>query len=594
MRALFVALVLLAAPAAAAVPVRSGEHATFARLVYRDPSGSQVRAMPAADGTVEIDLGTDAPELDLGAIFDRIPRDRIAAVEVTGSILRLTLGCACDVEVGRIPSGHVVIDVVDPTAGPAATPVPAAFPRVVTPIALVPHPIILASAGEDGTPASLQEGPSRARARGLPPLAPRPVPSPRGPAQVRIHPSASLRLLPAPEPRPSTPHVPTCAIEERAVDILTADPTAALATLPAAFGAILDGGEAPSEAGAIALAETYLRVGWGAEAGRVLSDLGLVDGDLDAIGAALDGVPSEARLDPGCGPATTLLALLSPGPVIGWDRADHAALVLLLDALPEARWRDTRHAVAGRLADLGAADLLAARRDPAPTERAPGSPREAGTDLDAVAAVTEALEAAARDGVALGETELVNAEALLASVPEGVARDRLAAALVGGQLRAGFLAAAVTAARGDPALAEFLLETALGVLPPGRAAEFAVRIRPELPPGSPGADRAADLLRGYGLDDVAALFDRRPVRAATAPRDATGTALADRPWIGRDFAAMETSGDEDAPRRDVAAAIVSRNAAERPDGDLAVAAQALEQSRRIGDALSRLLAEPAR
>lgn len=590
MRALVAALALLAGPAAAAVPVRSGDHATFARLVYRDPSASELRVSSVEGGIVELRLGEGAPDLDLGAIFDRIPRERITEASFAGGVLRLTLGCVCDVRVERISSGHVVIDVEDPLADPSA----GAAQNIVQPMALVPRPVTLTSTDGDPGPSARRDGPTLARSRALPQPVPPAPPTPRGPAQVRIHPSASLRLLPAPDPMAVTPHVPTCAIEGRAAEIIEADPEIALAELPAAFGAILDGGEEPSDSGALALAETYLRVGWGAEASRVLSDSGIVDRDLDAIGAALDGVSSSTALDPGCGPATTFLALLSPDPMTGWDRADHAALVLLMDALPKARWRDARAAVAERLTELGAADLLAVRRDAPRTDPSSGPPREAGTDLAAVLAVTETLDAAAAEKRTLGEIDLVNADALLASVPEGVAHDRLAAALVDAQLRAGFLASAAAATRGDPALAESLLDTALQVLPSGRAAEFAVRIRPELPPGGPAALRAAALLRGYGLNDVAALFDRRPVSETALPRDVTGSALADRPWLARDFAAMSASGEEGAPRRDVANAIVLRNAAQRPDGDLAVAEQALEQSRRIGDALARLLQEPER
>ncbi|KAJ57335.1 hypothetical protein ACMU_02205 [Actibacterium mucosum KCTC 23349] len=102
------------------IRVRSGEHASFSRLVItfaeptewsfgRDATGYEFQAA-RADVT-----------LDLSAIFTRIPRNRIKDVSALGSNgFRIEMDCACHSESFEISPGKVVIDIKDGTEGETA------------------------------------------------------------------------------------------------------------------------------------------------------------------------------------------------------------------------------------------------------------------------------------------------------------------------------------------------------------------------------------------------------------------------------------------------------------------------------------------
>ena len=122
---------LMSDGARADVPVRSGEHATFTRLVFADGRAEGWTASRPDAGIVVLDGPDAATTLDLGAVFARIPRGRIVDATAEPGRLVLTLGCDCPVEVSRIASGHVVIDV---TNGP---PLPAGRPHVSRRISFV-------------------------------------------------------------------------------------------------------------------------------------------------------------------------------------------------------------------------------------------------------------------------------------------------------------------------------------------------------------------------------------------------------------------------------------------------------------------------
>lgn len=115
-----VLLTVLAPPVwAAPVPVQSGEHADFSRLVFlfgevpdwtfgRVPGGYELRTRAAG------------ASYDMERIFDFIPRDRIAAITARedGRVF-LDLGCDCHGDAFEIRTG-IVVDIKDGPAGPRA------------------------------------------------------------------------------------------------------------------------------------------------------------------------------------------------------------------------------------------------------------------------------------------------------------------------------------------------------------------------------------------------------------------------------------------------------------------------------------------
>lgn len=99
------------------ITLRSGEHEDFARLVAFLPADLNWDvAQNGRKVEVRIDAGKDH-DFDTGAVFDRIPRTRIAAVTQAGRN-RLSIDLACDCEVSSFFQSPrmLVIDVRDATA----------------------------------------------------------------------------------------------------------------------------------------------------------------------------------------------------------------------------------------------------------------------------------------------------------------------------------------------------------------------------------------------------------------------------------------------------------------------------------------------
>ncbi|MEL6680030.1 MAG: hypothetical protein AAFQ51_15090, partial [Pseudomonadota bacterium] len=111
------ALLALALPAAAQdqVRVRSGEHATFSRIVLEVPwSASQTVLREGR--RVRLTLPDVAGNVPTDTVFRRIPRRRIADVDfdANGRVLSLRLACGCEVDVFGLDDRLLVIDVRDP------------------------------------------------------------------------------------------------------------------------------------------------------------------------------------------------------------------------------------------------------------------------------------------------------------------------------------------------------------------------------------------------------------------------------------------------------------------------------------------------
>lgn len=116
-------LICLATPAAAqTIRVTTGEHDTFTRLVLSLPQGAEWEFGTTDDGYA-FRLPGRIPRWEIGSVFDRIPRDRLASITVDpdGSSLRLVLGCACHALPFEFRPGVIVIDLRDgqPPAGSA-------------------------------------------------------------------------------------------------------------------------------------------------------------------------------------------------------------------------------------------------------------------------------------------------------------------------------------------------------------------------------------------------------------------------------------------------------------------------------------------
>jgi len=111
---LFLSLSILPSVATAApLPVQSGEHEGFTRIVAQVPNGSSWDVAHIGQ-TVTLTLPADSDGFDTSNVFNRIARDRIATIKGDASSLVLTLDCTC--RISTFPSGpdYAVIDVADP------------------------------------------------------------------------------------------------------------------------------------------------------------------------------------------------------------------------------------------------------------------------------------------------------------------------------------------------------------------------------------------------------------------------------------------------------------------------------------------------
>ena len=100
-----------------AEPVRviSGEHPDFSRLVVFMPSGSdwQLEELDSTKYQLRI-VGQE--DFDTRTVFDLIPKSRLQALAVSNGQLVLTLGCNCPISQDVIPSGQLVLDILNPVS----------------------------------------------------------------------------------------------------------------------------------------------------------------------------------------------------------------------------------------------------------------------------------------------------------------------------------------------------------------------------------------------------------------------------------------------------------------------------------------------
>ena len=80
------------------IPIRSGEHSSFTRLVLTiDPAS--VWSLVETPGLIKVEFPDQLLNFDTGSIFDRIPKTRIsgisAALSGDKSVLNIAVPCAC-------------------------------------------------------------------------------------------------------------------------------------------------------------------------------------------------------------------------------------------------------------------------------------------------------------------------------------------------------------------------------------------------------------------------------------------------------------------------------------------------------------------
>lgn len=106
-------LALSSTPAWADTRVRSGEHATFTRLVLYLPTAAQGWSTERIDDGYRIDLDPPPTALDTSGIFDFIPRTRIRDVRLIDGSVLIDSGCDCHVSVFAARPDAIAIDVRD-------------------------------------------------------------------------------------------------------------------------------------------------------------------------------------------------------------------------------------------------------------------------------------------------------------------------------------------------------------------------------------------------------------------------------------------------------------------------------------------------
>lgn len=352
-------LATAALAAAQPVPVRTGEHEGFTRVVLYAGPGRDWRLY---QGPETIALRLDGAErFDLSRAFDRLHRRRVTGLRQEAGALVLDLGCDCGAQVYREGPDLIVMDVgrnrgrpgadgpFDAQRAPASLRLPAlpdwprtergqvlrfpagAGPEIPATNAATPEPSSLIPPIEVRDPTDhdvleaqkrLLEQLGRAAAQGL--LTPKgrdPVPRPAAPVDSAEEP-------PPPEPSPP-PDPPGDQVNLRAVTSVDAgaqaiadrlsgrisgarclpdravalrdwaDPALGFAPQIATLRAgLTDSRDRPVPDAITALARTYLHFGFGAEADSVL-DMRLEPAPEDRVLRALARIMDESRAPPG-------------------------------------------------------------------------------------------------------------------------------------------------------------------------------------------------------------------------------------------------------------------------------------------------------
>ncbi len=95
------------------INVRSGEHATFSRLVFSIPSQTEWSVSPV-EGGYQLSFTGAEDGFSLDEVFERIPKTRLSNIaQVAPNTLELTVPCICHLDSFLWRSDRLVIDVID-------------------------------------------------------------------------------------------------------------------------------------------------------------------------------------------------------------------------------------------------------------------------------------------------------------------------------------------------------------------------------------------------------------------------------------------------------------------------------------------------
>ncbi|WP_116086061.1 hypothetical protein [Tropicimonas sp. IMCC34011] len=323
---------------AAAEPVRvlSGEHADFTRivLIFDGPTSWSVSETETG---YDVQFDRDDFALDLDRVFDRIPRDRITGVSQKGDTLAIETGpeCPCSLTVFEAGGNAVAIDVKDaPGDRESAAPeqpvpaLPATFPASVSDAAVTeggPAPVLpaakdLSDAAENADlltmESDLLEQIGRAASSGYVKVAtPLPDPEPRSDVDVGEVPAPVESEVAGRSRQVSSPTRDKTCPDTAFLDVVSDDDGDPLLAVARARADLINGRGDLDRTAAVALAETYLNIGFGAEADQALDIAERPQSDVRRVVARLvDGRPDETRAfvdSHDCGGMTTLLAIVA-------------------------------------------------------------------------------------------------------------------------------------------------------------------------------------------------------------------------------------------------------------------------------------------
>ncbi|MEQ8897802.1 MAG: hypothetical protein RID23_11975 [Roseovarius sp.] len=138
MRWLFPAVLCMVWAGAAAgqtVTVRSGEHEGFSRLVFGLPARMGYEVMQS-DREARITFERRGLQWRTDSVFDRVPRDRLTALDAPDGkrVVVLSLGCDCDIDTFWHGAAYLVVDIRDPSGDPEDTAASAGGAPVTLPL----------------------------------------------------------------------------------------------------------------------------------------------------------------------------------------------------------------------------------------------------------------------------------------------------------------------------------------------------------------------------------------------------------------------------------------------------------------------------
>ena len=393
-RILILCLLVASATAARAevITFRSGEHADFSRLVLTIPRGTDWRLGRDGDGYA-LQLGNPADRFDISSAFDRISRNRIAALDPEAGPGRLGIALACDchataflwradklvldVADGGPPAGSVFETPIDGTAQglvrvdqPTLPILTGPGPQNTESLAALPDPFIQPDASEtllSATERAIAESLARAASQGLLTLDPtavlQPSQSPPGPAEMPMVTSAEDAAVSADVPalHPGLTTHSAIDISPRSLDpdqslSRTGQPCLAEGSLDVAawadesdFGSQIGRlqarltGEFDSYSASTAtdLARLYIHFGFGREALRALQISDTSDPQTELLASLahlVDAEPSDpAALEQqeGCANGVVFWLALARGSVAGLSESQKATLTSTFRALPD-------------------------------------------------------------------------------------------------------------------------------------------------------------------------------------------------------------------------------------------------------------------